>query len=197
MKHRRSNARQSGFSLLELMIVVAIIMVIAAMAMPKTLNAIQQYRLRSAASEVSGLAQKTRMMAVAQNRQYEVRWLTDVNAISYAYVDLNGNSNKDANENVNSLQLPRGVVFDTSGSAPSLASMGLGFTPVTPPRLPIFTPRGIPCVMVSLVCRTDTGQWYVHYLRQDRSFGNTGWAAVTVSPAGRVRVWVWTGSVWQ
>jgi prepilin-type N-terminal cleavage/methylation domain-containing protein len=196
MADPRSKHREGGFTLLELLIVVAITVVVAAIAIPNIINGIAQYRLRGAASDLSGLIQKGRMLAVSQNRQYALRQTTDSSGFSYAWVDLNNDGSKNANEDVNSLYLPRGVVFDSSSGAPSYSSMSLGFTPASPPRLPVFTARGLPCVVSGGAC-TATGQGYIQYLRQDRTIGATAWAAVTVTPAGRVRVWTWNGSAWQ
>jgi prepilin-type N-terminal cleavage/methylation domain-containing protein len=193
MADPRSKHREGGFTLLELLIVVAITVVVAAIAIPNIINGIAQYRLRGAASDLSGLIQKSRMLSVSQNKQYPVH-RTTTGGFDYAWADLDNDFTLDDNEKINSLQLPRGVVFDSGGGGLSLSSMSLGFTPVI--GLPVFTARGLPCVVSGGAC-TATGQGYIQYLRQDRSIGATAWAAVTVTPAGRVRVWTWNGSAWQ
>jgi hypothetical protein len=52
--------------------------------------------------------------------------------------------------------------------------------------------------MNGLVCQNFVGGNYVSYLyfANDPSSSN-GWIAVSVSPAGRIRMWTWNGSAWQ
>ena len=83
--------RQSGFSLIELLVVIAIIMVVAAMATPNVMTAINNIRLRSAASEVAGLLQQCRQAAVRNNRYYTIKPAT-VTGARAAYVDLDRKS---------------------------------------------------------------------------------------------------------
>jgi hypothetical protein len=37
----------------------------------------------------------------------------------------------------------------------------------------------------------------VVYFTDTRTVGTPGWAAVTISPAGRVASWIWNGSSWS
>jgi len=53
-----------GFTLIELVVVVAIVLVISAMAMPMARNMIRSYRLNAAASSISGAIQSTRYQAI-------------------------------------------------------------------------------------------------------------------------------------
>jgi hypothetical protein len=114
-----------------------------------------------------------------------------LNGATVVYIDFNNNSSLDANEQGSLLALPRNIVFDTAGPA-----MSLGFgTAVN--GLPGFDGRGLPCNPVSGTCTFNQGTGFYYYLRQDRIFSSTSWAAVSVSPAGRVKVWMWNGSAWQ
>lgn len=202
-KHGRPQA--SGFSLLELMIVVGITLVVAAIAIPKVLIAAQDFKLRSTASSLSGLIQKCRMLAVARNATcpsttcsqsgyYAVKYTTS-GAVTYTFIDMDGSNTLNTNtiENTNVL-VPPSMVFDATGGGFALTSMSLSYTPVV--ALPAFNARGLPCTVSSGVC-TVAGQGYIYYLRQDRAVGATGWAALTVSPAGRAQVWTWDGSKWE
>ncbi len=38
---------------------------------------------------------------------------------------------------------------------------------------------------------------FVYYIQQTRAFGAVGWAAVSVTPAGRIRVWTYDGTAWE
>jgi prepilin-type N-terminal cleavage/methylation domain-containing protein len=193
-----------GFSLLELMIVVGITLVVAAIAIPKVIIATQDFKLRGTASSLSGLIQKSRMLAVArnatcptstcsQNGYYAIKNAPS-GGVNYVFIDMDGSGTiNNTPENTNVL-VPPSIVFDTTGGGFSLSSMSLSYTPVV--SLPAFNARGLPCTVSSGVC-TVAAQGLIYYLRQDRAVGATGWAAVTVSPAGRAQVWTWDGSKWE
>ena len=200
--------RQSGFSLIELLIVIAIIMVIAAMAMPNVMNAINNIRLRGSATEVAGLLQQCRQVAVRNNRYYTVKPVI-VTGARGAYVDLNYNNTFDnvapAPEPL--IQFAANVNVVIAG-APNTANLFAnafqgGFAPLS--VLPSFNARGLPCVgpgnappPPNSVCNNNAGAvGFVYYLNQTRPFGAVGWAAITVTPAGRIRVWTYSGSTWQ
>src|SRR5438552_210581 len=70
------NRSKQGFSLVELVVVVAIVLVLAAIAVPNMMNVIGNSRLRAAASSLSGLLQNSRMQAVKQNRTMTVHFTT-------------------------------------------------------------------------------------------------------------------------
>jgi type IV fimbrial biogenesis protein FimT len=72
MKMRRKC--ESGFSLLELVIVVVIVVIVTAMAVPNIFNIIYNIRLRSSVQTVAGMMQTCRMLAVRDNRYYFVRY---------------------------------------------------------------------------------------------------------------------------
>ncbi len=207
-KHDRRLA--GGFSLMELIIVVAITMVVAAIAIPRVMTATQNFKLRSTASSLSGLVQKCRMLAVARNATCptgmtctQTGYYAVKNApsggINYLFVDMDGSSTINSSSEATNVLVPPTITLDTTGGGLSLSSMSLSYTPVvgTAPVIVAFNGRGLPCIIQSSGACTVTGQGYIYYLRLDRSIGATGWAAVTVSPAGRAQVWTWDGSNWE
>src|SRR5215467_15562100 len=60
--------RDIGFSLFELLVVVAIGLLVTAIGLPLMNNVIANMRLRASMTSVSGLLQNTRMAAVKQNK---------------------------------------------------------------------------------------------------------------------------------
>ncbi len=78
--------------------------------------------------------------------------------------------------------------------------MNLDFKPQSATVLPSFNARGLPCVVSGSLCNTSAGGapvGFLYFLEGQQAFKGTGWAAVSVSPAGRVKVWVWSGKSWQ
>ena len=203
--------KHSGFSLIELLVVIAIIMVVAAIATPSIMNTMDGIRLRSAASEVAGIMQECRQRAVRNNRYYTVKPAV-VTGARAAYVDLNYNDALDGGAPAPEpmIQFPQSISV-VNGGAPNTANL-IGqccatFVPQGAGILPSFNSRGLPCVgpanpppANSLCNIRDAGGntvGFVYYVNQTRAFGAVGWAAVSVTPAGRIRVWTYSGSTWQ
>ena len=61
---------QAGFSLVELVVVVALIALLAAVAVPTFLDGLPTYRVRSAARDLTANLQKTRMGAVKEGKDW-------------------------------------------------------------------------------------------------------------------------------
>jgi prepilin-type N-terminal cleavage/methylation domain-containing protein len=68
---QRSNPAR-GFSLIELLVVAAILLIMSVMAVPLLNNTISYFRLRGAVSSVTGAIQSTRYQAIFQGCPYQV-----------------------------------------------------------------------------------------------------------------------------
>jgi prepilin-type N-terminal cleavage/methylation domain-containing protein len=194
--HSRPRAR--GFTMVELVIVVAITLVVAAIALPGVLAATENFKLRSTVSSISGLVQRARMLSVARNTYYPVLSVTDTATnITSVYM---GNANDfaatttltTATDKTNIIVVGK-VAFDVTASHPPDATIRNGLDAVY--TLPEFNPRGLPCF--GNPCVADPSKMYITFLRQDRSLGTPGWAAINVTPLGRTQVWTWDGSKWE
>lgn len=73
----------AGFTLTELMIVVAVIAVLGAIATPALLSQLPEYRLRGTARAISSTLQYAKMSAASTGKEYRVRFLLDTSPQRY------------------------------------------------------------------------------------------------------------------
>jgi prepilin-type N-terminal cleavage/methylation domain-containing protein len=122
-----SRSRSRGFSMVELVISLVIVLLLSAVAIPTLMNSLREYQLNDAATRVSDLLKFTRFEAVRKNTQVSF-WLQANGASNWIVgVDSNGNGVIDPAE--------RQEVI--TGFATLLPSGGL------PPTTPITTALGV------------------------------------------------------
>lgn len=215
-----STDRQSGFTLLELLIVIIILLVICAMMVPKMLGIIDDQKMRASAQAYAGLMQVARSRSTQDNSVYQVL-NTTTSGVPVAYVDLNGdrtfNPSGDTPEPAVELAAPI-TVSDSGVPAGFGDNTLLGIPPYSDSTSPMvdtsgnaipgmaFNERGLPCQRVDaaqtcknapLVSGTVKPIAYVTFLQYKRRNGGTAYAAITVTPAGRIKTWVYQGGNWQ
>src|ERR1700694_1529698 len=192
-----------GFSLMELLIVLFVVMVIAAIAVPNVLLAVSNIRLRASAGALSGLMQEARILAAKNNTTYEILYGTRSGA-RIAYIDLNGNGSFDVGE---PLMQFSGTTVPASGAPsgsgqPSLyvlaGDTGTGSEDNT--KHLGYTGRGLPCnydtTTTPATCSTPAAKYFDYYLTDTR-VGGAGWAAVVVTKGGRTQIVTWNGGAWN
>jgi type IV fimbrial biogenesis protein FimT len=130
-----------GFTLIEMMIVIAIIGIVAAIAAPNLANYMAQRRLNGAARMVMSDLMAARMLAVAQNRNVQVSFPSSA-AATYTY-DTTGTSPLTKNiqtgfgyhdvtlsSNTNPIFIPNGTVSAATNGTVTLSN-GAGSKLVT------------------------------------------------------------------
>lgn len=206
--------KQPGFSLIELLIVVAIAAIAAAMTIPLATTVAAQYRLRTSAVDLQTLLQRARIQAIKDNRTYAVLTNAGVASGGYNYTQLWADTNGDQafTPSEPRVVLQRDITLAGFGEVPAaIPAASLGFNPAQDAKAlgaMRFNARGIPCMINpggpggGGVCSSwvpagggaTPPVGYVYYLRGRR--GNTGaaFSAVSVSPSGRFRVWSYSNS---
>ena len=200
MKQTRSRIRYrqpAGFSLLEVMAVAAISMIVTMVGVPNLITTMGNIRLRSSMTSLAGVLQNCRMLSVKQNEIMSTHFAVTTYGASngvIAYVkkaaDTNplyiSDSQVQLEQPVTQVTTPSGV-----GAPATLSTSTLGFTPQTGD--PSFTTTGLPCVYSGGHC---TNMGFAYYFHDNRAGSGSGWAAISISPAGRLKKWFWNGSIW-
>jgi type II secretory pathway pseudopilin PulG len=217
--HTRSRIRnEAGFSVVELLVVVIIVLIAAAAAVPSFLSALRMGHLRGAASDYAGLLEVGRSYAIRDNRYYSTYILSAATGspVAMAYVDMLPQSLTGASGNLGTgvttgdpvITIESDIVVIAATSAPSTNNLKNQLLPSTTPVTPTdtsvtpmtFGPRGLPCTPNSAmtggtVCDSSGGPTaFWTFLKNTKS---STWEAVTVTPAGRIEKWLYTGSAWK
>ncbi len=169
----RWHPKNRGFSLVELLVVIGIILVISALAVPNVARQIRQYRLGSNATLLANFIQRARFEAIKRNTTVSCR-LLPVNPITL-FVDSDNDSVQDANESL--LVLPSDLAF--VGGGPPVGTFNLGVV-VTPAGAISFDARG-----AVLGVGSSTSLAILGY-GANPEFGRK---AITVTASGKTKVW--------
>jgi Tfp pilus assembly protein FimT len=180
---------ESGLSMVELLVVVAISMILAAFAIPQFTSMVATARIRSAAEGLAGLVQQTRVLAEKQNKTIGIFTGSLGSSGTGAFIGVGGSTWAAGDPSV---AYSTGVSNGAAGSVPTALSPG--FTAEAAGTTLYFNWRGMPVDSSgTYMSQTGTGEGVIFYLTDTRN----NWAAVSVSGAGRTRVWLLSGSTWR
>ena len=188
--------KTQGFSLVELMIVVAVVLILTAVTVPRLLNTVSDISLRYAASDFSGLVQSARIQAVRKNTFYTILQGTLPSGTPGYYLDLPKAGVYNNGDPV--VPISSSVTFwpGIGSGAPNEGAFiaSLNFT-VNPGGSPLsFNARGLPCVAVANACPQTPGQGFVVFMSKPAVMGGVPWAAVVINPSGHIQQWTSDGN---
>src|SRR5580658_5607345 len=190
----RRRSPRNGFSLVELVLSLAVLLVITSVAIPVIVRSLQSYQLNSTASQVAGMLKFTKFDAIRQNTHVSFQILQN-GANWTVWADSNGDNIPDGAEPQmvipiagNDTLLPQSSVPSPSPIATTLGSGGntLPWTVQSGSNASVmFDQRG---VVVSGAGGAVVSTVYAFYLGNPND-PNAGYRAVITLPSGAVQVW--------
>lgn len=200
-----SSVGESGFTLLELMVVLCIAFIAAAMVIPTATTAIRGIRLGASGTSYADLLQQARVRAVRDDRYYTVIPVAaQGNNPPIAFIDLAGTGAFATGDPT--MVFAQGVTPMSFASGPGLTNLESQFLPPGAASIasvntsavgPTFGPRGLPCTPVTsggyTTCPYITPTSFITFMQNTQG---GAWEAVTVTPAGRIREWRYSGTSW-
>ena len=187
-------ASQAGFTLTELLVVVAIIGIVAGLSLPNFTRSIDNAKLKAATQQLAAMYQDARLRATQSNTPYQVLLSAPGVTPPQTCIDLDGNGACSAGDPVS--VFPTQVSLSNAGVPQGLNAAELGFSPAQINQaLGIgWNGLGMPCQKSSSAAPCATVPGWVQYLQFRRSGGDVLYGAVAVSPTGRVKTWTYNAS---
>lgn len=187
---------QSGFTLTEMIVVVAIILAVAGMAIPNLTRAIDASRIKGSAQALAAAYQDARIRATQNDTSYQV--LISPPGISPAQIciDLDRDGTCSAGDPVTTF--PGQLRVSNLGVPVPLGPAQLNYQAIdtehssAPGNGLTWNAVGLPCQQSSAATCIAIG--WVQYLQFFRGNGDVMYAAVTVSSTGRVKTWTFIPS---
>jgi prepilin-type N-terminal cleavage/methylation domain-containing protein len=196
-KSARKNDR--GFSLIELCVVMAVLMIVAGMVFINAVTAFQNIRLQQSAVSYANLLQQARIRAVTDDTFYSVQTALLSGSAPIAYVDIDNSGTYTAPEPM--MVFSQGVSYMAFSSGPNKLNLESKFLPAgqegtvsATSTAPTFGPRGLPCRPGGSICPYINGGVATSYITFLQNAQSAKWEAVTVSPAGRIKIWSYNDS---
>lgn len=183
---RKARAKIAGYSLVEMMVTLAVGLILISVALPTMISAIQSYRLNGTAQQIANLIELTRYTAIRRNAVMSLQ-MAPYKGSTVFYIDLRGNSTPDATEPMvvlpTDMQLANGQPLTPDATSTKLLPAQDFTTQIN------FDYRGTAVPLVG----GPVGKTYFLALSYTNQ-AQYGSRAITVTPMGQTKVWKTVGS---
>jgi prepilin-type N-terminal cleavage/methylation domain-containing protein len=189
MLDSKTQKKTQGFTLLEMMIALSVVMILGALAVPRMIATFNDIKLRYVATNLSGLLQSARIQSVRRNSFFSIQPGVQAGGPIY-YIDKPGAGYVAGDPMVSidpAVTITQGPVTAAPNAGPFLASLNFVVDPAADP--PSFSARGLPCIGTPAACPQVAGQGFVMFMSRAVGSGNTPWLAVVVNPSGHIQIW--------
>ncbi len=198
----------SGFSLMELLLVLSVIVVVTAIATPTIVRTVRRYQTESSARNVASILLRTRTEAVKRNQRISTIFVapSGTNGAFYG-IDLNGNGALDPTEP--RVMAAPGMTFwqNNTPTVPPTTGLPADYTSLAAPATPsggptaysvTFSPQGTVVV-------NNGGQWQLASQTlgicvtngNALGAGNSDSWLITITPTAHLRVFYWQSGGWS
>jgi len=178
--------RTGGFSMVELAVVLAVIMIITAVSLPYFFQAFGTYQLNDAATQVAGILKFTRYQAIRGNApvSLQIRQVTTPRAMTNIWTDSNGDATEQNTEK--QVLLDDNIVLDAGNVPPNTAALATGVGVSTLTAVSFSSSAGsITFDQRGAVTPAAVNVLYVGNLARP----TYGYRAVVMFPSGSVQIW--------
>ncbi|SRR5260221_691004 len=182
MKNIRANrlSNQGGFSLIELLVVVGLMMVLSAIALPSVLQSVSVYRLSSTATSIQNLIEVARFNAVRRNTTVNFRQTTLNGQLAFYVAVTNGTTYATTDP----VYIVPSYALVAPAGAPAANTTGLANTAALGNGCISFNSRG---VVDYTTC--GAGVQSVWFISLGAVNGTGGYRAITLTPMGQAKSW--------
>jgi prepilin-type N-terminal cleavage/methylation domain-containing protein len=185
----KKNKRAAGFSLLELVVAMAVALLLIGIGMPSFLRAYHAYQLTNSASQLADILRLTRYEAIRLNKSVNCLIQPDPSSpgVTDAFADSDGNLSPSPTEKI--VLLGNGGNIVDPGGVPGAGAL---LTKANLPAATLATP-GTMSVQFDARGAVARGNVTVFYLASTLG-PEAGYRAVVLLPAGSIQVWTGDGT---
>ena len=184
-KQNKSKRQMRGYSIVELLVSIGIIMTLSAFAVPSLLRTYRSYQIDDTAAQVAGQLKFTRYEGIRRNNP-----ITCLNNTQNGYLTMFTDDNNDgvAQGTERQIVLNGLATLVTSSTVPSSGALA---AVVNAGALTTISPSNGTLTFDGRGAKTSVGV-SVYWVGN----ANYGWRAVTVMPSGSVQVWSYATGTW-